>query len=155
VYTGIAVPPITKSRQIKGKIKMTDKKASPAIPVNNDEWVTISDANTTSDIKMVFEVVGDTFIGTYLGLRTIPTADGSFKQARFSDDNGGTYFTNANFSLLESLAKVRTGSMVRIIYIDDLDTGQVNPMRIFQVDVSRPKRAAMQSGVRPGNIVNT
>lgn len=131
----------------------TESKATPET-ATTDEWVTVSDPSTiTQDIKMVFEVIGDEFIGIWKGFRAIPSSDGGFQQARFADDEGNTYFTNANYSLSDGLKNVRVDSKVRVTYIADLDTGQANPMRVYRVDVSRPARAPMRTGgVRPGNL---
>lgn len=118
-----------------------------------EEWVTVSDQSALSqEIKMVFEVIGDEFVGIWEGFRTIPSPDGGFKQARFSDEGGETYFVNANYSLADGLANVRLKSKVRITYIADLDTGQANPMRVYKVDVARAARGPVRTGgIRPGN----
>lgn len=130
----------------------TDKTASTT---NEEfEWVTVSDpATATADIKMVFEVIGDEFTGIWEGFRNIGSGENAYKQARFSDDEGSTYFCNSNYSLTEALSKVRIKSRVRVTYSGDLDTGQESPMRVFKVDVARPTRGAIRTGgiVRAGS----
>lgn len=116
-------------------------------PEATEEWVTVSDPTVaTQDIKMVFEVIGDEFIGIWEGFRTIRTGENAYKQARFSDDEGNTYFCNSNYSMTEALSKVRIKSKVRVVYAADMDTGQESPMRVYRVDVARPTRGAIRTG---------
>lgn len=116
-------------------------------PEVTEEWVTVSDPTVaTQDIKMVFEVIGDEFIGIWEGFRTIGAGENAYKQARFSDEEGNTYFCNSNYSMTEALAKVRIKSKVRVVYAADMDTGQESPMRVYRVDVARPTRGAIRTG---------
>jgi hypothetical protein len=106
-----------------------------------DEFVMVSDGSAEPETKMVFEVFGDQFTGIYLGMRNIPSADGGYQQARFEKD-GETFFTNANFSIRDGLKSVRNGAKVRLTYVNDLDTGQASPMRVYTVEVARVTRSA-------------
>ena len=105
-------------------------------------WTTVS---TTDDAppetKISFDMLGDEFTGSYLGMRVIEPSDGErpYKQARFEHD-GTFYFTNAGHSLREGLKSVRVGSLVRVTYAQDLDTGQESPMKVFRVEVGRLSR---------------
>lgn len=102
------------------------------------DFTTVSTGEIVPETKIVFDTIDDSFTGKYLGMREVPNSEGNYKQARF-DDQGDIYFVNANHSLREGLKSVRIGSIVRITYVDDLDTGQAQPMRIFKVEVARAK----------------
>lgn len=108
------------------------------------EWTTVSDGTTEQDVKIVVESIGEAFTGTYLGMRNVDSADGSYKQARFELD-GATYFINANHSLREGLKTVRSGALTRITWVDELDTGQAQPMRVFSVETARAKGPVRRS----------
>lgn len=105
----------------------------------NDGWVTVSEPEV-DETKIVFDTIGDEFIGTYLGMRSIVNEDGKFTQLRFKgigEAEGEIFFTNANYSLNKSFTKVRPGRVVRVTFVEEKDTGQDSPMRIFQVDVKK------------------
>src|SRR5262245_36775584 len=89
------------------------------------QWNTVSEGAQESkeEIKVVFDTIGDEFIGKFLGMRTIGEGSDSYQQARFEDEEGNLYFTNANFDLRNGLKKVRVGSVVRIQYVADVSTG--------------------------------
>jgi|SRR5215472_4355851 len=103
------------------------------------EWTTISEEQEDEE-KVSFDVLGDEFIGTYLGKRDQANDNGSYVQLRFRGTDELAYFINANWSLTNAMKNVRPNMMVRVTYIGDKDTGQASPMRIFRVDVARPKR---------------
>jgi hypothetical protein len=104
-------------------------------------WKTVSDpAQTTEETKIVFDTIGDEFVGTYLGMREVDGGEnGRYKQARFAvgDD---LYFTNANYSLRNGLKDVRPGTLTRVEFTSEQDTGQASPMRVFTVQVASRKR---------------
>jgi hypothetical protein len=108
--------------------------------VTQDDFVTVSEGTAEPEIKIVFDTIGDSFTGTYLGSRTMDNQDGSYIQYRFEKDNE-IYFVNANYNLRQGFKTVRAGSKVRITYTDDLDTGQASPMRCFKVEVARKTTA--------------
>jgi hypothetical protein len=107
-------------------------------------WTTVSDeAANEPETKIVFDQVGDEFTGKYLGMRMVEPSDPAeqpYRQARFERAEGELFFTNTGHSLRTGLKDVRVGSMVRITYTDNLDTGQASPMRIFRVEVGRLSR---------------
>jgi hypothetical protein len=125
----------------KGKT-MADAK-TPAT-ATDDEFVMVSTGSAEPENKIIFEVIGDSFTGTYLGMRKMENADGNYQQARF-EKSDGIYFVNVNYSLREGLKTVRTGSKTRITYVEDLDTGQASPMRVYTVEVARTSRAVRAS----------
>lgn len=110
-------------------------------------WTTVSDSSAQEpETKIVFDQIGDEFTGIYLGTRQVEPADITerpYTQARFqgvTEDGERTdtvYFTNMGHSLRQGLREVRTGSLVRITYTDDLDTGQASPMKGFRIEVAR------------------
>lgn len=127
---------------------MATEKTSAA---NDTEWVAVNESASEPEIKLIFEEFGDEFEGIYLGMRTIPSQDGGYSQARFKGDDSVTYFCNANYSLKDALSKVRANSRVKVRYDSDLDTGQESPMRIFLVFVAKTKGGVTnRPGIRAG-----
>src|ERR1039458_143637 len=121
--------------------KMTTQKVQET--TGADDFVMVSDGQVTPETKIVFEVIGDSFTGMYLGMRSMNNPDGNYQQARFEKD-GEIFFVNANHSLKDGLKTVRNGAKTRITYANDLDTGQALPMRIYTVEVSRSSRVTMR-----------
>lgn len=114
-------------------------------------WTTVSDSTEQEpETKIVFDTIGDEFTGYFLGTRVIEPADITekpYRQARFEgvdnegEKTGEVFFTNMGFSLREGLKTVRAGSLVRITYTDDTDTGQASPMKGFRIEVARPSQS--------------
>lgn len=105
--------------------------------VNADEWETIEREAPT---QVVFDTIGDEFIGRYIGSQNIelPDSDGdTFRQDTFEGGDGEIYAINPGFQLREVLDRVQPGNWVRITYKKDVDTGQPSPMKSFQVDVRK------------------
>lgn len=105
------------------------------------QWKTVSEEGSEEETKIVFDSMGDSFVGKFLGTRQIDNADGNYTQARF-EANGEVYFTNLGYSLRRGLSNVRVGSLVRVTWTDEQDTGQASPMRIFRVEVGSAPRGA-------------
>jgi hypothetical protein len=105
-------------------------------PTTDDGWKTVSE-DEVDETKIVFEVIGDVYVGRYLGSRVLSNADGNYTQLRFESVDGGYYFTNANYSLHKSFTDMRPGTTVRITFVDEKDVGQRSPMRVFRVDTRR------------------
>jgi hypothetical protein len=109
------------------------------------QWTTVSE-DTEEEIKIIFDTIGDEFIGTYLGTRTLTNNDEQYVQFRFrGSDNGETYFTNGSHSLRQGMSTVRPGQLCKITYAKDIDTGQESPMRSFRVEVAKTTRASQQT----------
>jgi len=104
-------------------------------PITDEQWTTVSEERPP-ETKIDFAWIGDEFIGTYLGQRMVQGAVREFRQYRFKGIDGEFYFA-AGASLDDGMRRVRIGSRVRITYIDDQDTGQMSPMKIFKVDVAK------------------
>jgi len=109
-----------------------------------DEFTMVSTGAAEPENKIIFENIGESFTGTYLGMRKMENADGNYQQARF-DQDGVVHFVNVNYSLREGLKTVRNGQKTRITYVEDLDTGQASPMRVYTVEVARANRAVRAS----------
>lgn len=125
---------------------MTDK-ATPSAPdfltpeeqaqeADAAQWRTVSE-DDVEETKVTFDDMNEPFIGTYRGHRIIENENGKFTQFLF-EENGMRYFTNAGWNLIQGMAKVNIGQRVRITWINNRDTGQETPMRIFRVDVAKP-----------------
>lgn len=115
---------------------MTDQDT----PQTQDEWQTVSE-DEVDETKIVFDTIGDEFIGIYLGPRIIEQEDHKFTQYRFQVGED-YYFTNAGYSLMRGMSNVPKGSRVRIVFSSERDTGQESPMRIFTVQVSKARKGA-------------
>jgi hypothetical protein len=104
----------------------------------NDQWTETSNGATANDewrdveteSQIVFDTIGDVFIGQYLGMDTTP--DGKITQAHFKNADG-EYFTNAGWDLRKKLANVPTKATVRMEWESELDTGKETPMRVYKV----------------------
>jgi hypothetical protein len=110
---------------------------------DNIQWTTVStDESQSEETKVVFEDIGDVFIGTYLGMREIDSESGKYKQARFKDEKGVIYFINANYDLRQGLKDVRVNALVRIEFTSEVDTGQAQPMKCYRVQTGRHQRVS-------------
>lgn len=83
-----------------------------------------------TESRIVFDTIGDEFIGVYNGTTLTPTG---IPQAHFSNSDG-EFFTNAGYDLNQKLQKCRTGRLTRIRLTDTLPIeGRETPMNVFQV----------------------
>jgi hypothetical protein len=102
------------------------------------EWDTVEEASPT---LVLFDTVGDVFIGQYKGIETITpekTEDEPFDRFIFTDRNGNRYAINVSFKLEKAMSKVTIDQWTRITYVGDIPTGRkLNPMKDFKVDVKR------------------
>lgn len=99
----------------------------------DDDWDEVS-----AESQIVFDTRGDQFIGRFMGMDNLGSSN--IYQAHFEGygkDAGENYFTNAGYDLRKKLEKVPPKTLVRITYIDDKDTGQAQPMRVYKVDQKR------------------
>lgn len=104
----------------------------------NDGWTTVSDgtAQPEPETKIIFEEIGDEFVGEFLGYRHLTDRESgqNYSQARFRDtETNEICYTRANHSMKEGLDRVAIGSLTKIIYVSDTDTGMPSPMRTFTV----------------------
>lgn len=102
------------------------------------EWDTVAEE---SAIGVVFEQIGETFIGQYIGRETI-TPDGPdaepFDRFVFRARDGKRYAINVSYKLAEAMTKVQPDQWTKITYVADVPTGRkLNPMKDFRVDVRK------------------
>jgi hypothetical protein len=125
----------------------------------SEEWTSVNDGTVAADpeVKIVFEEIGDVFVGEFLGYRHLTDRETSqnYTQARFRDpDTQEICYTRANHSMREGLDRVPIGSMTRIAYVDDVDTGMPSPMRAFSVDMKgKPAATASAAAANPSRPV--
>lgn len=94
--------------------------------------------------QIVFDTIGDQFIGLYLGMRsvTVEEKDGresEFKVLMFTGVDGKPYQINAGWKLESAFesAAVPERAIVRITYVKDVDTGRNDPMKDYRVEVAK------------------
>jgi len=120
------------------------QKADDVTP-ENWNWETVQEESAT---RIIFDTIGDEFIGQYKGSEHIaPEKEGSeeFDLFRFIGFDGNPYAVNHSYSLVTAMKKVEIDEWVRITYTKDLATkrsrddesGDVSPMKDFRVDVRR------------------
>lgn len=96
----------------------------PAKPQSDDEWTDV-----VTESQIVFDTIGDTFTGIFIGWSE---TDGGIAQAHFKNGDG-EFFTNCGWSLKQQLKAVKKGSLTKLTFTSEQDTGQPSPMRIFRV----------------------
>jgi hypothetical protein len=126
---------------------MTHDLTPPSAPPEDDDFIVVSNGEVPEpETKLLVDEIGDQFTGKYLGTRRLDNDQGGYTQMRF-EINGEVYFINANYSLRTGMANVTKGSRVRITYMADADTGQMTPMRVFQVEVAGRRNAVIKTAV--------
>lgn len=102
------------------------------------EWDTIAEE---SAITVVFDTIGDEFVGQYAGEEHIDPANGKdepFDRYTFRDGKGVLFALNQSYKLLEAMKEVQPGQWVRITYVKDIPTGRnLQPMKDFRVQVKK------------------
>ena len=102
-----------------------------------DEWETVAEESPT---LIVYDKVGDSWQGTYLGKRTIeiPDTGETFRQDSFRGDDGELYAVNPGVSLREALDKVAPGTYTRMTYVKDVQLGDSrSAMKSFRVQTRK------------------
>jgi hypothetical protein len=96
--------------------------------------------------QIVFDTVGDQFIGLYTGKRDVELVNNKgemekFTVLTFKGTDGNPYQTNAGWKLETGFmsADIKRGDIVRVTYVKDVDTGQPSPMKDFRVECARPR----------------
>lgn len=95
-------------------------------------------AHEESPDQIVFDTIGDEYVGLYLGQETIEFADKrsgeakEFVQLRFRDPVG-LRVINAGYDLLQAFAKIAPGTMCRVVLMKLVDVGQNDPMKSYRV----------------------
>jgi hypothetical protein len=126
------------------------KAESSAPAASNDGWTTIQEESPS---VLLFETLGDTFIGRYIGVEEVKPegldSEGKPKEefSRYTfraEGNGeaipdGTLVAiNSSWRMNSAMEKVQPGDLTRIQYVKDIPTGRkLNPLKDFRVDVKR------------------
>lgn len=119
---------------------MTPTDSNVSMIPEDAEWETIAEE---SGEKLKFDTVGQKFIGTYEGISHITPKDTEkeeFDQLLFRDPSGKLCALNAGYKLLETFSgegAPAKGTLVRLTYVGDVQTGQPSPMKDFRVDISK------------------
>jgi hypothetical protein len=93
---------------------------------------------------VVFDTIGDTFVGQYVGEQTI-TPEGTDSKGEplepfdlyiFTGRDNNSYSVNKSWKLEQAMEMVKIDDWVRIVYVKDVETKRgLNPMKDFRVDV--------------------
>lgn len=118
----------------------------------SEEWVTHTEE--TPD-QIVFDTIGDFFVGTFTGTNEIDTVDKNDKPVNFTqllfrgeqagnansgekeDLGGGPYVINAGHQLRTAFEKIKPETRTRITFVKEINVGQPTPMKDFRIDVPR------------------
>ena len=100
------------------------------------QWETIAEESATT---VIFDKVGDEFVGRYVGVEHIvPEKDEPFDRFTFRAKDGQLYAINQSYKLAEALTEVKPDTWVRIKYVKDIPTKRaLNPMKDFVIDVAK------------------
>ena len=102
------------------------------------EWETVVEESATT---VIFDTVGDQFVGLYTGSEHIDPDNGKdepFDRFVFQGRDGELYAVNKSFKLETAMQDIDPGQWVRITYVKDVPTGRgLNPMKDFRVDVRK------------------
>lgn len=99
-------------------------------PQSDSEW-----EDVPQEGQIVFEKVGDEYIGTFQGWSE--TERNAIPQAHFVGQDGVAAFLNVGASLKQQLKGIKKGTLCRLVWESERDTGQDSPMRVFRVQTKR------------------
>jgi len=100
------------------------------------EWHTA--VQETGD-QIVFDTIGDEFVGMFNGPQTAEKEGEEFTILTFEGTDGKPYQTNAGWKLERAFVDIPTGTVVRITYVKDIDVNQPSPLKDFRVDIAYRK----------------
>lgn len=109
----------------------------------NAETVQWETAVPETGDQIVFDTIGDVFIGLYLGSRVVTVMEKDkeeeFTILMFTGTDGKPYQVNAGWKLGSAFdsAAVSVKDIVRITYVKDVDTGRKDPMKDYRVEVAK------------------
>lgn len=101
------------------------------------DWETVVDSSPT---VVLFEEIGEEFVGQFVGDEHITPDNGGeeFERFVFIGLDGERYAINKSYKLEEGMKKVSEGQWCRITYTKEIPTGRKqNPMKDFRVDVRK------------------
>lgn len=105
------------------------------------EWDVVKEA---AAIKVIFDTIGDTFVGQYAGKEFVenePSADGkdrSFWNFNFRGTDGEMYAVPESYDLIEKMEDIDEGTWTRLEYVRDVKTSRnLNPLKSFRVSIRK------------------
>lgn len=101
------------------------------------EFETVS---AESAARVVFDTIGDVFVGQYVQEQTITPENGDepFDLYIFTGRDGNSYSINKSWKIAQAMDDVKPDEWVRITYVKDIETKRgLNPMKDFKVEVRR------------------
>lgn len=113
----------------------------------NESWEVVTEESPT---KVIFDTIGDLFIGDYAGAMTVPADQNiskdhpegeAFDLYLFRGLDGKLYSFNKSTKLELAMEKVSVSQRCRLTYVGDVPTkrGQ-HPMKDITVDVAAPRQ---------------
>src|SRR6202035_5937076 len=102
--------------------------AKPAEP----QWETVAEASPT---RVIFDTIGDEFIGTYKGVSHIDPDNGKddpFDVLLFEGLDGELYSMSGT-KLMKEFSKIPPGTMSKITYVKDLPSNKGNPFKDMKI----------------------
>lgn len=117
-------------------------KPAQSVPESdlNDGWETVHEE---SALRVLFDTIGDQFVGIYIGVDDITPDDGEpFSLFLFrgieGETTGKVCGINQSYTLKQAMEKVNAGDITRLTYVKDIPTRRgLNPLKDFKVDVKR------------------
>jgi hypothetical protein len=101
---------------------------------DTNSWETVADE--TPD-RIIFDTLGDQFVGTYEGEMLVDLDDGEQGKYLTFRNADGYFCTSAGYKLDQAFQKISVGSLVRLTYVKNVDTGQPTPMKDMKVEVAK------------------
>lgn len=100
------------------------------------EFETVVDESPS---KVIFETIGDVFVGQYEGMQHIAPDNGEdpFDLLTFRGRDGNLYGVNNSYKMSQATNLMPLGAWVRLTYTKDIDTRKGNPMKDIKVEVSK------------------
>ena len=124
----------------KGDITPVDDTAPVGYDPTAYEWDIVHEE---SPDQIVFDTIGDEYVGLYLGAEVIEFESKknkneveTFTQHRFRDP-GGITVINGGYELNAELAKIAPDTMLRIRLMKLVDVGQNDPMKSYRIWTAR------------------
>lgn len=101
------------------------------------EFETLVDETPT---RVIFDEIGDVFIGQFEELRTITPDNGkdeSFELLIFRGRDDQPYAVNNSYKMQEAVSLLKSGDWVRLTYTKDIESNKGNPMKDIKVDIRK------------------